>query len=237
MASSTLLVPMKASPSPSFSASTHQRCQRKLWRRRVPKSEMRRSGSARSRSTFVPQLRLGARIEDVEREAAHALQRRARAQLVDDGERRDLPHRGVRPRPGEFAARTGRPRRVSSYSGSWKSASQARNSGREDLPAAVEGVAGEPDQLLLGEAQGARMVELVAQLLLVDLVGEPDALGAVDQREGRLHVRVEAPDHLQHQQLVEIGVEQAADDRIELPGVVVDPLGDVGDGHAAVLAD
>ena len=27
-------------PMPSFSASTHQRCQRKLWRRRVPKSEM-----------------------------------------------------------------------------------------------------------------------------------------------------------------------------------------------------
>ena len=43
----------------------------------------------------------------------------------------------------------------------------------EDLLAAVEGVAGEPDHLLLGEAQRARMVELVAQLLLVDLVGEP----------------------------------------------------------------
>jgi hypothetical protein len=55
-------------PMPSFSASTHQRCHRKLWRRRVPKSEMRRSGSSRSRSTFSHILRLGARIEHVERE-------------------------------------------------------------------------------------------------------------------------------------------------------------------------
>ena len=67
------------------------------------------------------------------------------------------------------------------------------------------------------------MVELLAQFHLVDLVGEADAQVAIDQREGRLHVRVQPLDHLQHQQLVEVGIEQAADDRIELPGVVVDP--------------
>ena len=44
----------------------------------------------------------------------------------------------------------------------------------EDLLAAVEAVAGQPDHLLLGEAQRARMVELRAQLALVDLLGEPD---------------------------------------------------------------
>ena len=101
----------------------------------------------------------------------------------------------------------------------------------EDLLAAVEAVAGEPDHLLLAEAQRARMVELRAQLALVDLVGEPDRGRAVDQREGRLDVGIEPPDHLQHQQLVEIRVEQAADDRIELPGVVVDPSRDIGLGH------
>ena len=48
----TFEVPVKLSPSPSLSASTHQRCQRKEWRRRVPKSEMRRPGSFFSRLTF-----------------------------------------------------------------------------------------------------------------------------------------------------------------------------------------
>ncbi|MOA58329.1 hypothetical protein D3C78_1827140 [compost metagenome] len=52
MASFTLEVPVKFSPIPSLSASTHQRCQRKEWRRRVPKSEILRSGSFCRRSTF-----------------------------------------------------------------------------------------------------------------------------------------------------------------------------------------
>src|SRR5690606_30689353 len=69
------------------------------------------------------------------------------------------------------------------------------------------------------------MVELVAQFLLVDLVGELDGGGAVDERERGVDIAVEAPDHLKHQQLVEVGVEQAADDRVELPRVVVHPAG------------
>ena len=75
------------------------------------------------------------------------------------------------------------------------------------------------------------MVELGAQLAFVDLVGDAHPRRAVDQRERHLDVAVEAPDHLQHHQLVEIGVEQAADDRVELPGVIVDPLGYVGADH------
>ena len=49
---STLLVPVNFSRKPSFIASTHQRCHRKLCLRRVPKSAMRRSGNALSRTTF-----------------------------------------------------------------------------------------------------------------------------------------------------------------------------------------
>ena len=63
----------------------------------------------------------------------------------------------------------------------------------EDLLAAIEGVAGEPDHLLLREAQRAGVVELVAQFLLVDLFGEPHRGGAVDEREGGLDLRVERP--------------------------------------------
>ena len=51
------------------------------------------------------------------------------------------------------------------------------------------------------------MVELRAQFALVDLLGQMHAC-AVDQREGRVDLGVEAPDHLQHQQLVEIRIEQ-----------------------------
>ena len=55
--------------------------------------------------------------------------------------------------------------------------------------------------------------------------------GAVDQAELHPHVGVAAIDRLQHQELVEVGVEQRADDRVDPPGVVVDAGGDVG--HAA----
>ena len=48
-----------------------------------------------------PQLGLGAGVEHVEVEAAHEAHRRSRAQFVDDGERGNLPHRGLGPGPFE----------------------------------------------------------------------------------------------------------------------------------------
>ena len=57
------------------------------------------------------------------------------------------------------------------------------NSGSKICLRAVEGVAGEPDQLVLGEAQRAGVVELVDQLALVDDVGEPHLVDAVDRAE------------------------------------------------------
>src|SRR5262245_35744680 len=79
------------------------------------------------------------------------------------------------------------------------------------------------------------MIELGTKLALVDLLGKPDRSLAVDQRECGVDLGVEPPDHLQHQELVEIRVEQRAHDRIELPGVVVDPPGDIGLRHNASL--
>ena len=58
MASLTFDVPVKASPMPSFSASTHQRCQRNECLRLVPKSEIVMPGRARSRSVFAHILAL-----------------------------------------------------------------------------------------------------------------------------------------------------------------------------------
>src|SRR6267154_1015857 len=84
IASKTFEVPVKDDPSPSLTASTHQRCHRKPWRRRVPKSERRRPSSFRRRSTLLQSLAL------------------ARAQLIENGKRRNLPHRGVGPGPMEM---------------------------------------------------------------------------------------------------------------------------------------
>ena len=108
--------------------------------------------------------------------------------------------------------------------------------GREHLGLAVERITGEPDQLLLGEADRAGMIELGAQFALVDDFGKPDMAAAVDDREGDLLVRIEFPDHLQHQQLVEIGIEQAAHDRIEPPAMIVGSGRDVGNCHDGTLA-
>ena len=47
---------------------------------------------------------------------------------------------------------------------------------------------------------------------------------------------IEFPDHLQHQQLVKIGIEQAAHDRVEPPAVIVGPGCDVCNCHGAILS-
>src|SRR5690606_19581184 len=103
--------------------------------------------------------------------------------------------------------------------------------GLEYLFAAVERVTGQPDHLLLGEANRTRMVELFAQFALVNLLGQPRLLFAVDEGECGVDVGVEAPNHLQHQKFVEVGIEQTPTDRIQLPGMVVDASCDIRLGH------
>src|SRR5690606_40141518 len=103
--------------------------------------------------------------------------------------------------------------------------------GMEDLLAPVKRVTRKPDHLLVGEADRARMIELFAQLGHIDLVGEPYILVAVDERKGDLDIGIDAADHLQHQQLVEIRIQQAAEDRVQFPGMVVDPPCDIRPCH------
>ena len=147
---------------------------------------------------LAPQLGLGAGVEHVEVEAAHAAHGGARAQLVDDRQRRDLPHRRVGPRSGEaqFVLSVLAGQLVFGQAEVGQPFHEVR---LEDLPIAVKCVAGEPDQLVLGEAQRARVVELVDQLALVDDVGEADLAGAIVELEGDLAVAMQLPDHLLHQ--------------------------------------
>jgi hypothetical protein len=65
-----------------------------------------------------------------------------------------------------------------------------------------------------------------------DDLREPHLLGAVDQAEGDGNFRIEHPDELVHQEFVEIGVQQRADDRVEPIIVVVDPGGEIHHGNA-----
>lgn len=59
---------------------------------------------------------------------------------------------------------------------------------------------------------------------------------AVDDRKRGVLIAAKFPDHLQHQQLAKIGIEQAAHDRIEPPAVIEGPGCDVCDRHAATLS-
>ena len=70
---------------------------------------------------------------------------------------------------------------------------------RKHLGLAVERITGEPDQFLLAEPDGAGVIELGAKLSLVDHLGETHVPAAIDDRKGDALVRVEFPDHLQHQ--------------------------------------
>ena len=107
---------------------------------------------------------------------------------------------------------------------------------RKHLGLAVERITGEPDQLLLAEADAAGVIELGAKLSLVDHLGKTHMPAAIDDRKGDALVRVEFPDHLQHQQLVEIGVEQAAHDRVEPPAVIIGSACNVCDCHIGTLS-
>ena len=86
----------------------------------------------------------------------------------------------------------------------------------------------------LASRSDARVIELVDQLALVDDVGEPDAGRAVDELESHPALAVQPPDHLQHQQLIEIRIEQRAHDRIDAERVIVDAGGEIGD-HGSTL--
>jgi hypothetical protein len=71
------------------------------------------------------------------------------------------------------------------------------------------------------------VVELGAKLTLVDDVGQAHRGRSVVQGEGDADVPVPLLDKLRHQQLVEIGVQQGADDRVDPVGVVVGALGEI----------
>jgi len=76
---------------------------------------------------------------------------------------------------------------------------------------------------------------ILAKLLGVDHIGEAQAGGSVNQREGSGGFGELLPDELEHEELVEIGVEQGSRNRIQLPIVVVGTPSEVDDHDATTL--
>ena len=191
---------------------------------------MRRSRKRVQPHHLRPQLRLGPGVQDVELEAPDAPDDGSGAQLADDREHRNLPQRDCGPRAAEVDAELPvlHPKVVLGQS---VLAQPGQKIWRKQAFLAVEGVPGEPDALLLGELDGAGVIELLAKLRFIDLFRKAHPRRAVDERERHRDVGALLPDRLQHEELVDVGVEEAADDRVELEGVVVDPGGDVGSGH------
>ena len=175
---------------------------------------------------LLPHPGHGAGIEHLKLELAHAPQNAARAQLVEDGERRDLPHGGLDPGAveGQHVLAVLLLQQVFGKAEGLEPVHEFR---REHLALAVEGVAAQPGGFATGQGQAAHMVELLAQLACIDDVGQADAGGAVMNAERDLHVPMATKDRLRHQELVEVRIQHRPDDRIDLPGMVVDPGRDV----------
>ena len=95
------------------------------------------------------------------------------------------------------------------------------------MRAAIEGVAGQPDQLRTQEAEPTNMLHLLAQRGGRDTVPQADGSRTVVDFTGYDRTREVLPNELQHEQLVEVGIEQRTHDGIELPVVVVRALGKV----------
>ena len=71
------------------------------------------------------------------------------------------------------------------------------------------------------------MIQLFAQLSLINNIGNPQRLGAVDQAERDIRIWLVAKHRLAHQQLVKIRVDQRPHNRIDLPFVVINTGSDI----------
>ena len=163
MASSTLEVPVKASPMPSFSASTHQRCHRKRMapaRAEVGNADVRAAPSAaRSWPTSWPWRGHRAHRARTGPKALIAARERSSLMMASAG----ISHSVVYihgPAKVELVLAVALGQLVFGQPEILQPGEEFR---LEDLLAAIEIVAGQPDHLLLGEAQRAGMIELLAQ--------------------------------------------------------------------------
>src|SRR5579863_6993035 len=184
---------------------------------------------------FLPEFRLGAGIENIEFEFAEALEDCARLQFAQSRKRINLPHGCFRP---ESAKGEGK---LSVLNGQLilrkaETVFEPFEESRFEHPAAsVKRVAGEPDEFGLVKTQFLGLIQLGAKLLGVDHLGEAQAGGSVNQRERSGGFGELLPDELEHEEFIEIGVEQGPRNGIQLPIMVVSPPREVDDHDVTTL--
>ena len=170
-------VPTKVRPSPSVMACTHQSCQRKECRRRVPKSASASVSRPRSLFDLLPGAGHGTGIEHLKLELAQRSRvRTARERKFhEDGKRGYLPkhHLGPGALEGQFELPVAffkvvgrKPQILEPF----------HEIGAEHLAFAVKGVAAQPGAFAARQRQRADVVELFAQFAFVDQFGKADRL-------------------------------------------------------------
>ena len=180
---------------------------------------------------LLPQLGHGTGVQDLELELAHAVEHGTRAQLHQHGQGRHLPqhHFGPSAFEGKFVLAVALFQVVGRQA---QTLEPLHEIGAEHLALAVEGVAAQPSGFATRQRQGAEVVQLLAQLALVDQLGQAHLGRPVDERKGHARIGELAPHRLAHQQLVEVRVDERPYYGVDLPTVGPDAGGDVGHGRA-----
>ena len=184
-------------------------------------------GDAAKALHLLPKAGFGAGVEDVELELGEFFEAGAGFEFIDGGESVDLPHGCLGPKSMETEGK------LAIFGGEFEGGEAEvalqpfEESGLEDAAAAVEGVAGEPDEFGLVEAQAASFFELLAEFVDGNDVSKANGGAAVEEGEGGLGGGEVFPDELEHEEFIEVGVEERARDGVEFPVVVVRATGDV----------
>src|ERR1017187_5594852 len=100
----------------------------------------------------------------------------------------------------------------------------------------AERVARHPDQFGFSKVEFPDVRLLVDNFRNAKEAGETHPRRAAEKREGDVGFREMLPDKLQHQQLVEIGIEQRPGNRVQFPVMVVRPLSEVDNHRRSSLA-
>jgi len=187
---------------------------------------------------LFPKAGLRPRVKDIELELAQVLEGGPRSQFADDGERVDLPHRGFGPEAAKVEAYLAVIDPAELVIGKAEAVLQpVEKLGFKNATPPVKGVTGEPYQLGLVIAQLSCVLEVLAQLFETDDAGQAHVARTVYERKRRLDGGEVLPDELQHEQFVEIVVEQRPDDRVDFPVVVMRAPREVDDHDKNTLPE
>ena len=99
----------------------------------------------------------------------------------------------------------------------------------------VERVARQPDQLRLMEPEFPCLFQLFAKFVNMNHVREAHVARSIDQGKRRFGRSKALPDELEHEQLVEIGIQQGPRDRVQFPVMIMSAPREIDDHDGITL--